>query len=100
MSSAVAVTNISESFTYKKMAAKINWHRCGTIIKSLSPYVFSFVYVLILLNFFPWYCVTLHVSHAKIQLQKVWQAYIIAFGHFTGSVGPSRLQKSRDLFFR
>jgi len=52
VSSAVAVTNISESFTYKKMAAKINWYRYGTIIKSLSPYVFSFVYVLILLNFF------------------------------------------------
>jgi len=51
VSSAVTVTNISESFTYKKMAAKINWYRYGTIIKSLSRYVFSFVYVLILLIF-------------------------------------------------
>ena len=33
------VRNISRSFTYK-MAAKINWHRYGTIITSLSPYVF------------------------------------------------------------
>jgi len=28
-----------KSFTYK-MAAKINWHRYGTIITSLSPYVY------------------------------------------------------------
>ena len=32
--SAITVTNISKSFTYK-MAAKINWHRFGTIITSL-----------------------------------------------------------------
>jgi len=38
--SAITVTNISQSFTYK-MAAKINWHRYGTIIASLSSYVFS-----------------------------------------------------------
>jgi len=34
----ITVTNISQTFTYK-MSAKINWHRCGTIITSLSPYV-------------------------------------------------------------
>jgi len=33
------VTNIYQGFTYK-MAAKINWHRYGTIITSLTPYVF------------------------------------------------------------
>ena len=32
------MTNISQSFTYK-MAAKINRHRYGTIITSLSLYV-------------------------------------------------------------
>ena len=36
--SAITVTHISKSFTYK-MAAKINWHRYGTIITSLSPCV-------------------------------------------------------------
>ena len=36
--SAITVTNISQTFTYK-MAAKINWHRYGTIITSLSSYV-------------------------------------------------------------
>jgi len=38
--SAITVTTISKSFTYK-MAAKINWHRYGTIITSLSPCVYS-----------------------------------------------------------
>ena len=37
--SATTVRKISKSFTYK-MAAKINWHRYGTIITSLSPYVY------------------------------------------------------------
>ena len=34
------MTNISQGFTYK-MAAKIDRHRYGTIITSLSPYVYS-----------------------------------------------------------
>ena len=38
--SAISAASISESFTYN-MAAKINWHRYGTIITSLSPYVYS-----------------------------------------------------------
>jgi len=38
--SAITVTNIYKSFTYK-MAAKINWHRYGTIITSLSSYVWG-----------------------------------------------------------
>ena len=38
--SAITVTTISKSFTYK-MAAKINWHISKTIITSLSSYVYS-----------------------------------------------------------
>jgi len=34
--SAITVTNISESFTYK-MAAKINWHRYGTKLRHYHP---------------------------------------------------------------
>ena len=34
--SAVSVTNISHSFTYK-MAAKINWHRYGTKLRHCYP---------------------------------------------------------------
>jgi len=41
----IRVTNISQSFTYK-MAAKINWHRYGTIITSLSPYVLLVVFII------------------------------------------------------
>jgi len=37
--SAITVTNISKSFTYK-MAAKINWLRYEMLISSLSRYVF------------------------------------------------------------
>jgi len=37
--SAITVTNISQSFTYK-MAAEINMRRYGTIITSLSPCVY------------------------------------------------------------
>ena len=36
--SPITVTNISQRFTYK-MTAKMNWHRYGTKISSLSPYV-------------------------------------------------------------
>jgi len=39
--SAIIVTHISQSFTYKMSAAKINWHRYGTIITSPSPYVYA-----------------------------------------------------------
>jgi len=39
---AFVVTNISRSFTVThKMATKINWHRHGGIITSLSRYVLS-----------------------------------------------------------
>ena len=38
--STITVTNISKSFAYK-MAAKINWHRYGTIITLLSPYAYN-----------------------------------------------------------
>ena len=38
--SAFTATNTSRSFTYKK-AAIINWHRYGTIITPLSPYVYD-----------------------------------------------------------
>jgi len=40
---AIRMTNISQSFTYK-VAAKINWYRYGTIITSLSPYVYVIEY--------------------------------------------------------
>jgi len=39
--SAITVTNISQSFTYK-MAAKINWHRFGTKLRHRHPmYTFN-----------------------------------------------------------
>jgi len=34
--SAITVTSISECFAYK-MAAKINWHRCGTKLRQCHP---------------------------------------------------------------
>ena len=39
--SAITVTNISQSFTYK-MAAKINWHRYGTKLCQCHP---MYIYV-------------------------------------------------------
>ena len=44
--SAITVTTISKSFTYK-MAAKINWHIFKTIITSLSPSAFSALTLLV-----------------------------------------------------
>ena len=39
--SAITVTNIYESFTYK-MAVKINWHRCGPKLRHCHPvYIFT-----------------------------------------------------------
>jgi len=39
------VTNISESFTYK-VAAKINWHRCGTKLRQCHPIIFHSMWLL------------------------------------------------------